>query len=427
MADAYLNGIALDCETIDDGFRKSLAVNEFPYRDRAVIGDMGLEAVRIRLRCYFLADRYEAHRALLEQLKNGKRFELDHPEYGLMSGAVQSVSVRRDERKRTAEIDLEFVEGDAEIEAAPVADVAAGAESHFATGLSSAADDFAGAATAALNADAASILGVELDQDQGILSQFTGLSRTARDYVRRIDTVEAHFAQTLNDVALPANALISTIEFGRNLPGRLLGAVARCAARYSTLLATTRTAPARFIQSLNDGFVELDAALWIAPISGADSHARSMFYAAAALETGVQLGSLFGADQDRRTAQQQAESEPGFDISGQYLRSASAEAVMNVREIETTLATVRGLIDTAVDLSRSNDSLKQMAELLLRHATQIKLVREQIVRIALANATPLHLVCLHNGLSYRAAERIMAINAIARPNFTSGSIDIYGR
>jgi len=103
------------------------------------------------------------------------------------------------------------------------------------------------------------------------------------------------------------------------------------------------------------------------------------------------------------------------------------EPVMNIREIEETLFLSREAIQEAVELTRQNQLLKKMAELLLYHVNEIKLERERIMMVNIDNVIPLHLVCLKYGLPYHAAERIMAINTIKKPNFTFGRQSIYAR
>lgn len=427
MDDAYINGIRLACETIGEEFPKALTAKEIPFRDRAQLQDMGAKAVTVRLRCFFYGQRYAQHRELVDLLRGRRSHELDHPEFGLMQGGIKNISVRRDDREQTAEVDIEFVEGDPEVAPSYVPAVDTGAQDLYEQGLGDSRDDFAKATENALGAAAADVLEQELDPDQGILDQLTGLTRKVREYVKGIDAAVRTYESTLNDIAIPANALIATIEFGLNLPGRVIGAAARCAHRYSLLYETSKTAPSRFVQSIADGITRLDDILWpiTTGLGDAAAHARAAFKTAAALEASVQLGGIFADDQDSRRLQQRAEQQYAFDPAGRYTPPPAAGPVMSVTQIEQSLSVVRTMIADAVALSRQNGSLKKVGQLLLSHATQIKLQSEKIVSVRLDNPTPLHLVCLQSGLSYPAAERIMAINAIPAPNFIQGDIDIY--
>jgi C4-type Zn-finger protein len=100
---------------------------------------------------------------------------------------------------------------------------------------------------------------------------------------------------------------------------------------------------------------------------------------------------------------------------------------MSVRELERSLTGVRETLQEAIDLARDQQALKAMARQLLEHVNQVKLERDRMLTIALDNPMPLHLVCLQQGVSYRQASRLLAVNNIPQPNFTAGEVTVYGR
>jgi hypothetical protein len=101
--------------------------------------------------------------------------------------------------------------------------------------------------------------------------------------------------------------------------------------------------------------------------------------------------------------------------------------LMNIRELEETLAIVRARLEAAVAIARDMDSLKQTAENLLNHVNSVRLEREKMIKVILDNPMPLHLVCLKYGLPYQDAERLLRINHIRQPNFTAGEVLVYAR
>ena len=122
------------------------------------------------------------------------------------------------------------------------------------------------------------------------------------------------------------------------------------------------------------------------------------------------------------------ESGPtAFDIAGTYMQPQEVTPVLTVKELDKCLAVVREAIAAAVEADRSQENLKTMARDLLSYVTVVKLERDRLVRIVLDNPMPLHQVCLMRGLPYAFAERILAVNSIPNPNFTSGEIDVYVR
>jgi len=433
--ETVLNGIKLDCETIEDSFAKSIAKYEIPYSDQAMLEDMGQNARKVRIRCYFYSDTYEKHHDLIFLLYGEDAFELQHPEYGLLSGSIESVTVRHDDREQTAEIDFNFVEGTTEIEPTVLEDVESGIENLYESVLEEAQDNFIEKVKSALGTEASGILDKVLDPALDIYEQFIDISMTARAYVKKIDTAVRTFESTLSGITTPANRLISTIDFATNLPGRVIGSIAKVANKYSQLYETIIDAPDRFIQSFRDGMAELETevfpnhsrASYTADSSDANTHTWQAYKSLLASEASLQAGYAFSADEENRQAQKRLENVKSFDTSGNYIKAETVQPAMNVREIETTLYIIRKMIQEAVDNERQNESLKQMALTLLKHISAIKLEREKIITIELDNETPLHLVCLKYGLPYQAAERILAINNISKPNFTAGEIDIYAR
>ncbi|MDP2167992.1 MAG: DNA circularization N-terminal domain-containing protein, partial [Thermodesulfovibrionales bacterium] len=256
--DAFIDDFALEIQDIDDAFEKSIAQYEFPYRDGAKLEDMGLKARKVRFKCFFFGKRYDEHKLFLEHIKGNKGlFDFTHPKYGLLHGSVESASVRHDDRLETAEIDISFVEefaGEIEIPAVSVDGV-------FEQGQAEQIAEFEKDVKDELGAEAAEILGKELDPTKGILEQFTGLTATARAYVKQIDGYVSKLEATLTSIANPANSLLATIDYGVNLPGRVIGSVSRTVERYALLAESLKTAPSRFAQSMKNGMKELESAL----------------------------------------------------------------------------------------------------------------------------------------------------------------------
>lgn len=424
---AMLAGFPLEMEDISDTFSKSIARHEFPYRDGALLEDLGQKAREVRIRCYFYEQTYDNHHAFLDSLKTLDLVDFIHPKYGPMKGSIEQVSVRHDDRLRTAEIDITFVEnlrssGDPLV----FRDVKSESEDLYEKALDEAQDSFRDGARNLYGADVEDILNRELDPDAGILEQLTAATWSVRGFVKKVDALERALKVDIADVATPAGALISAINFATDLPGRVVGEMARTAARYSTLLSTMKNAPDRFVHSLKDSLETLRQNMFD---SRDLDHAAMLpaWLCVAGAETGLQAGEAFALDEEKRRRARKLEGLSRFTATGEYVKTESMPEVMNVRAIESTLAAVNAAILQAVSAARPAHALKGLASLLTEHVGTIKLERENIVPITLDNPMPLHLVCLKYGLPYRAAERILAINRIPNPNFTSGRIDIYAR
>ena len=428
MPDLYaaeINGFALEIETTDDTWEKSIARHEYPYKNGALLEDMGLKARCLKFRCYFWDDgadhsTYDDHRDFLDHLDNMEIIELVHPKYGPLRGSIESVAIHHDDRDRMAQIDISFVEGLIEDpDDTAHEDVEASGEEAYNDSIAEQQQEFADDAKTALGSESSGILDKVLDPNLGIVEQFTAVSTKARNYLKTVEKYVGLLEGTLNTIANPANSLTSILNYGNSLPGRVIGSIARCMERYALLYETQQTAPARFADSMSQGHAELAAA------SGAFAKTTTI---AAASHTALQTAYLYKRDETVRTLQKRSEGKPAFDTLGNYTPpelSATDIQPMTVRELESSLATVRGMLQDAINLSRQSTSLKKQALQLQTHVNSIKLEREKITQVQLDNPMPLHLVCLKYGLPYGAADRLMMINDIRNPNEVSGEVSVY--
>lgn len=422
---AKLDSIPLEIETIEDSIEKAIVRHEIPYKNGALLEDMGQKARPVRVRCYFWDDEaghetYDNHKALLAHLKRETSFELSHPQYGLMRGAVESVTVRHDERTRLAEVELVFVEAlrePAEDSEAP--DVVALAESACLGAQGEALRDFNAEAGKTLGPQAWEVLARELDPQKGILEQFGDLTGKARVYVAQLDKLERQMGAYLGAVVNPVNSLLATVRFGANLPDRVMGAVARAVERTALLYVSLKDSPARFLTSVRLGLLDLELA--------AGRFSRPVRLAGAS-RLGLEAAYVYRDDQGRRAQQIRAEKQPRFDVLGNAVGASVLEPVMSVPELEQSLAEVREYQQGALDLARECENLKALALALLTHVNTVKLERENLTVVELDNAMPLHLLCLRQGLPYQAAERLLTVNPQMRhPNFAAGVVNVYVR
>ena len=423
MADRYeasIDGFVFDCETLRDSWQKAIARYEYPYRDGADTEDMGQRAREIGIRCYFIEDRYATHFDFIEHIKSRELFEFSHPKYGLIHGRIESVSVYHDDRNDTAEVDISFIQDMSSQETATVSDdAAANAEESFTDGQSELMASFEDQARSQLGAEAGEILSRQLDPDEGILDQISGVTTAARNWLKNVETSVGMLQAKLQDVANPANSLLAMIDYGASLPGRVIGAISSTLERYARLYDSLRFAPERYLQNLQNAIDEL------CDIAG---DFETSVRCAGAQRMALEAADIFYEDEQTRNRLRAIESGPGaFDIAGNYSPPQEITPVLTVKELDKCLAVVREAIATAVEADRSQEGLKIMARDLLSYVTVVKLERDRLVRIVLDNPMPLHQVCLMRGLPYAFAERILAVNSIPNPNFTSGEIDVYVR
>jgi prophage DNA circulation protein len=439
-----IDGFVLEVEEIKDGFSKSIAKHEFPFRNGALLEDLGQKARTVAFTAHFYGDSYSRHIDFLNHLGNQELFELIHPVYGPMSGCVEKALAVHNDQVRHAAIDIEFVEQyraiagqAAQLEVRP--DVVSRVESQVDRTLSLAADKFALDVRSDFGSlgipatEAASLAEVPILPEASILSQMPSLSSPALGYVVAVDAAVGRLEALMSAVAQPANSLIGTIDFGLTLPGRVIGTCARVVERYARALDSVRTAPARFLDllgrelsGLSAEIESLPAAAGVAGSSGIATVIRHLSLVSATVFA-LEAATAYSEDESRRAESKQAEEADTFDMLGYYHGSEAPEPVMTLPELEDSLATVRTALQAAVVANRDIAVLKQIAASLLEHVNRVKLEREKIAPFTLDNATPVHLLCLRHGLPRNAADRVLAINRIPAPNFAQGTVNVYVR
>jgi len=308
---AAIDGIDLEIETLDDQFEVAISRHEIPYRDGALLENMGQKARTVNIRCYFWDDgshlTYNDHIELVKHLKNKALVDLVHPMYGSMSGMIERVSVRADDRELTAEVDITFVEQlRQDLYERENEDVEAAADQAVIDAQDEQMEQLEDEAQDELGAEATEITSQELDPEQDILEQFSGVSQKARAWIKQVDAAVAAFEGALNDVTQPVNSLISTISYGTKLPGRVIGSIARMVDRYVTLYKTATTAPSRFLRNLRSAVDNLISQFAFSP------RMKARIRAAVATQGAHAVAQYYATDEKQRQVLRRLEKQKAF-------------------------------------------------------------------------------------------------------------------
>jgi len=438
------NKFELKLLEISDNFKRNLVRHDISYRDLPDLEDQGLKERTSRFRCFFIRDAYDKHYEFIDHIsKKRTEFVLTHPVYGQLKGGIESVDIRHDKRQRTAEVDFTFVQSGEKVNSKRPGEIKGDAEDSVKNGVKDQEKAVSQETRNIPGADADPVLDAwlaqdtPLDPDKGILEQFSDVTGSARDFVRQVDSAVSTLEGTLSEIANPANSLIGTIEFATNLPGRVIGSIARTAERYAILYETAKSAPSRFVQNFRSAMDNLENVLGLnSPDSGtaagkARTAARKLIkdnlMVMGAQMAALQLGYMFSADEVLRDKARKLEDVRAFDTQGNRIATGSLPDVLDIREIERALAAVREYIQDAVDRSRGTGNLKAMAHNLLRHVNEIKLEREKIARIWLDNPMHILALCHSQGLPYSFAPRVMSLNPGLDANFARGEVFVYVR
>jgi prophage DNA circulation protein len=417
-----LDGFPLDIiPPISDGMEKALVAHEFPFRNGAELEDMGMTARTCRFTIAWIGDEYDTYaKVFLEYIQYDQINEFTHPEFGIMRGRVKSATARIDDRLRTIEIDLLFIEQAREDNAISMGDdPVIATEAAMTLGAAQQTASLEADARETLGSSSAAILKKPLDATRTAMEQFTGIGRVAREYVRMVDAEVARVEAFMADVAAPATSLIATINYGVTLPGRVIGSVTRAVERYAQAITDVIIAPSQFLSSLVNG---IEGIVAIAP-----NHARHV-RAAGWLFAATRVAVAFAADETARASAREAESAAGFDVAGNRLRVTTPVETLTVNEIERTLVVLRERIQAALDDDRSITALKDAADALARHVSGTLLLRDRIIEVVIDGPMPLHRILANRGLPCAIAERTAAINPrIPNPTFCDGEVMLYDR
>jgi prophage DNA circulation protein len=407
--EGVLDGFRLDMETIEDTFEKAIAQYDYPYADGADLEDMGQKAHKLRIKCYFFDNAeqqtYNYHIDLLNSLALKDLIDLVHPKYGLMKVKIESIAVQHDDRERCAVLDISFIEQmRGYIEPTRNTSVLSEAEEAYINGQDQQQEKLAADIKDKLPAADSGMVSKILDSGQGLLTQVQEYSNKARSFVGGVEGYISIAESVVNQVMSPVNSLQATILYAETLPGRILGDITRSVEKVSLLYISLRSFPSIFMSRLNDAYTDLQDSF---SDFGDDDVINKHLLIAIAQRIALEAASIYADDE-------QAFIDGDTDIQ-----------IMNIRELEETLAIVRARLEAAVELARDMDSLKITAQNLLNHVNTVRLEREKMIKVTLDNPMPLHLVCLKYGLPYTDAERLLRINRIPQPNFTDGEVLVY--
>jgi prophage DNA circulation protein len=445
MADTYLTSIAgflLDAETISDSFSKSIAKHEFANTNGALLEDMGQKGRSITIRCYFGVDGGAASFAdyfdFIDLLDNAEMLEFVHPEEGTLRGRIERMDKRKNDRQEFAEVDITFLESRIEVETSSEVSMPGFGEESFLDGQDEQQLEFADNLAEDLGADGISAAAKALDEAKSIISQFQAAAGKLRSYVAQVDSAVRTLEGTLVSITQPANAILATVNYGLDLPGRVIGSVARCVERYAETYKALRNFPAQFQRALKFELDHLEASFRAFQSKAPAGSARYVSETAAMTRIAnhirlsashrLALEAAYGFANDRanRLAAKKNEDQKSFDLLGNYNSPVAIDPIMTVNEIESVLASVQTSAQASVDLMRGLKTVKRSAAGLVGFARIVALEASRIKTVDIDGVLPLHLILLQHGLPYNAADRVLSINPqIKHPNFVSGSIKIY--
>lgn len=452
---AKIDSWLLRLTAIEEDHAMASVVHEFPGRDGATVQRQGMKAREIKFTCVFWdhqdpdgAISYDMHTAFLTHVKDSSKVhQLQHPVHGLIRGCVTSTHVRYDERQRAAFIDVSFTEETLDDQGGDLSPlITPQVEERYRAAITAQTATLSATIKAALGGAAANVLNKALVATQSFRSQLSDLTSAARDIVDAADAVVSQFEGALEEITNPVDSLIADIDFGTQLPGRVIGSITRTIERYALTLEKLNNSPVAFTQSLVNGLEGMKVALnrfdqgsvqlaVVSPLDGSTSTItrsanvwKDAFDVSVALYASLQMAKAYEADERNRDDLRRIENQKAFDVSGRFVGSTEIPIVMSVQELEQSVALIRQAIQMAILIDPTNRSLNSIALLLLEFVNKQKIQRDIMVTLDIDSSIPVHVLCLRQGLPYAYADRIVGMNqTVNNPSRVSGRMVAYAR
>lgn len=399
--------------SIGDEISHAIAETQYPYKNGADLEDMGVNAELLRFSCVLTNDDYkENYQALRNWFLSyfATPIELIHPDHGTLNGFPQNVSFNNDRRKRFAQFDFEFKIAGIQPDIQDFTDPTEVCEEE----------------AKAVNVEVQAALAEEMQRagvpdvpgdDWSLLDYWGAMGDAARSFASGVSGALGRIQGVIETVKAPLDALNTTIDYVDSLSGSLTGSLQRFC---DSLTALGRKAGSSSGTSvLASIFTERLASFIDTPV-----YASLATIAASTLacETARQISE----DEVKMGESIAAESVVSDDAVGKPIAADTIEPfIMTPETLENSLAAVREFINRVLPVSKSPGRLKKMAATLTESILKLKMEYMTTRTVKVEYETPLHKILLDNGLNYKAAERVCALNNVKNPTFMKGEVLVY--
>jgi len=411
--------------TFADDANHVLDVKKYPYTSGADIEDMGVDPSVHKFTVFVNGDQYDREYLAIHDwffARLNEPVDVYHPDYGSLTGYIGNTAFEHPPRQpRTCNISFDFTEQGIRAANQAFLNVEAAAEAAVVEVSEAVAEDMAE------DMAQAGVPDVE-GEDWSLLDKWSSMGDAARAFATAAQKAVGTITGVISQVQAPADAISSTIDFTTTLSGRLTKSILECVEAYvvmarkvqsqTSLKSNSKSIIATLISDIND----LKASLRDAPDSvrhGYDVIGASMIAREAA--------RLISEDESAYSESVANESIETEDYDGNVISEPAAVYLLTPAEVEDVLAMVRQAIQDVLADGGSTDSLKRQARDLAETVRRVKLQYMTTRTIVLTQPTPIHKLLVDNGLSYRAADRVAALNEIKNPTFMNGEVLIYAR
>lgn len=402
--------------SIGDEISHAIAETQYPYKNGADLEDMGVNPEDFRFSCIITNEDYDKNYSALRNWFLSyfpEPVELYHPDHDtILYGYPKNVSFASDKRRKYAEFQFDFEIANLQEETQAFTDPT----------------DVTYEEAKEVNADVQTAIADEMQKagvpdvegsDWSLLDVWGSLGDAARAFASGVQSAMAKIQGVITTVKAPIDAINTTIDYMGTLSGKLTESLQGCCDSFSGLArraTKSKSSTAVLAANMSDMLVSL---------AGSPVYAAYATLAASTLanETAKQI-----SDDERKMGESiAAESVVSDDAEGREIAETKPAYIVTPAELEDSVATVREFINTVLPVAICPERLKKQAATLSEAVLRIKMEYMTTKKVMLQHETPLHRVCLDNGLGYKAAERLCALNAVKNPTFMNGEVLVYDK
>lgn len=401
-----------------DDITHSISESTYPYKNGGDLEDMGVNPEEFHFSCIIVNDDYDNNfdglrKWFLSQFM--APVELTHPKHGVLKGYPGNVSFNHDRRLRCATFEFDFkiagVQEDIQSYKDPYYECALDAQEVNAEVQKAIAEEM----------QKAGVPDVEGD-DWSLAELWGSIGDAARAFARAVNSAMGQILGVIAQVQAPFDAISSTIDYLDSLSGTLTGALQGLC---DSMTALSRKVDSKKSNASASILVE-NLQVQLEKMASSVPYAVYASFATLAASTLVTETAKHISDDEKQMEESiAAERVVNDDAEGRSIVEASEPYIMTPVDIENSVATVRDFINKVLPISVCPDIIKRQAAALTEAVLRLKVQYMTTKTVVYHQATPIHKIALDNGLNYKAADRLCALNNIKNPTFVKGEVLVY--
>ena len=417
---------SLKLVSIGDEISHAIAETQYPYKNGADLEDMGVNPEVLRFSCVLTNQDYDDN---YQALRNwflsifAEPIELCHPKHGVLKGYPKNVSMSEDRRKSFAQFDFDFeiagIQPDIQDFTDPAEVCEEEAKEVNAEVQKAIAEEMQREGVPDVHGDDWSIG----DFLNAVFEYWGIIADTARTFIDGANKVVGIATGVITQVKATVDSISSSVDYLDTMSGKLTECIKKCCDSF-TALARRFSGDSAKTSNLAENLGETLASM---QAQGVPAVLCSAFATLAAATLANETAKQISDDEAKMGESIASENVVSDDALGRPIAESVEPFIMTPETLENSLATVREFINKVLPVAVSPERLKKMAATLSASVLKIKMEYMTTKTVNVPYETPLHKVLLDNGLKYKAADRICALNGVKNPTFMNGEVLVYER